>query len=93
MAPMMVWPFIARDPNSLFATVLSLTPPVSPFVMMLRMTSSTPPPLWQVWLSIAISVAAVYGALWLTAKVFRVGLLMYDKPPNLRTLVKWVRMA
>jgi ABC-2 type transport system permease protein len=35
----------------------------------------------------------VYLVLWFAAKVFRVGLLMYGKPPNLRTLVKWVRMA
>jgi ABC-2 type transport system permease protein len=57
------------------------------------MTSTSPPPLWQVWLSIAVGVAGVYAALWVAAKVFRVGLLMYGKPPNFRTLIRWVRMA
>ncbi len=52
-----------------------------------------PAPLWQVWLSIAIGVASVYAALWLAAKVFRVGLLKHGKPPNRATLWRWVRMA
>jgi ABC-2 type transport system permease protein len=46
-----------------------------------------------VWLSILAGVASVYGALWFAGKVFRVGLLMFGKPPNIKTLIKWVRMA
>jgi len=93
MIPYMLWMPISRDPNSTYATVLSFLPPINPFVMMLRLTSSTPPPVWQVWLSILIGVAGVYAALRIAAKVFRVGLLMYGKPPNFKTLMKWVRMA
>ncbi len=93
MIPWMLWMPISRDPDSLFATVTSLVPPVNTFVMLLRMCSSTPPPLWQVWLSIAIGVASVFAALWFAAKVFRIGLLMHGKPPNFATLVRWVRMA
>jgi ABC-2 type transport system permease protein len=91
--PWVLWMPISRAPESTFAVVTSFLPPINPFVMLIRMASSTPPPLWQVWLSIAIGVASVYGALWFAAKVFRVGLLMYGKPPNVRTLIKWVRMA
>ncbi len=93
MVPWLLWMPISRDPNSLFATVTSLLPPINSYVMLLRMTSSTPPPLWQVWLSIAIGAASVYAAVWFAAKVFRVGLLMHGKPPNLATLWRWVRMA
>ncbi len=93
MIPWLLWMPISRDPNSLFATITSLLPPINSYVMLLRMTSSTPPPLWQVWLSIAIGAASVYAALWFAAKVFRVGLLMHGKPPNLATLWRWVRMA
>jgi len=91
--PWVLWMPISRAPDSTFAVVTSFLPPINPFVMLIRMASSTPPPWWQVWLSIAVGVASVYAALWFAAKVFRVGLLMYGKPPNIRTLVKWVRMA
>jgi ABC-2 type transport system permease protein len=57
------------------------------------MASSTPPPLWQVWLSIAVGIGSVFCALWFAAKVFRIGLLMYGKPPNFATLIRWVRAA
>ena len=93
MIPWILWMPISRDPNSIFATITRLLPPINSFVMLLRMTSTTPPPLWQVWLSIAIGVASVAGAVWLAAKVFRVGLLMHGKPPNMATLWRWVKMA
>lgn len=93
MLPYFLWMPISRDPNSVLSVVLSLVPPMSPFVMMLRLTSTEPPPTWQVWLAIGIGVVAVYFMLWATAKIFRVGLLMYGKPPNFRTLIRWVRMA
>jgi ABC-2 type transport system permease protein len=91
--PYMLWFPISRDPNSLFATIISFLPPVNPFVMMLRITSTEPPPTWQVLLSILVGLLGVYVAVWAAAKVFRIGLLMFGKPPNLVTLVRWVRMA
>lgn len=91
--PWLLWLPISRDPNSLFAVVLSFLPPFGNFVMLLRMTSNAPPAMWQVWVSILISAAGVYAALWFAAKVFRIGLLMFGKPPTLGTLVRWARMS
>lgn len=91
--PFALWFPISRDPNSLFSTIISFVPPVNTFAMLLRLTSLSPPPAWQVWLTIGIGVLSVVAALWFSAKVFRVGLLMHGKPPNLATLVRWVRMA
>ena len=93
MIPWLLWMPISRDPNTLFATLTSFLPPINTFVMLLRMTSTTPPPMWQVWLSILIGVGSVYGALWFAAKIFRVGLLLHGKPPSFATLVRWVRMS
>jgi len=93
MLPWILWFWIVRDPNSIFATVASFVPPVNTFVMMLRVTSNTPPPAWQVWLSIGVGLASVYVALWFAAKVFRIGLLLHGKPPNFATLLRWARMA
>lgn len=96
MIPMMLWFPISRNPNGIFATVCSFVPPVSPFVMVLRIPAaagSVPVPAWQIALSIAIGVVSVIVAIWAAAKIFRVGVLMYGKPPNFTTLVKWIRMA
>lgn len=69
-----------------------MIPPVTPFVMILRLTSlEGRVPLWQqvaapIWLG-----AWVLAATWAAGRVFRVGLLMYGKPPGLRELARWVR--
>lgn len=93
---MIPWLFsfpISREPNSLFATVISFIPPMNGFAMLLRMTSTAPPPMWQVWLSICVGIAAACGALWFASRIFKIGLLMYGRPPNLATLLKWARQA
>jgi ABC-2 type transport system permease protein len=93
IAPWILWMPIVRDPNSTLAVVVSLVPPISSFGMLLRLASSAPPPAWQVWLSIGLGVAGVFGAVWVAAKVFRIGILMFGKAPDLRTLGKWLRAA
>ena len=93
MIPWILWMPISRDPNSVFAIVLSFIPPISNFVMMLRLASATPPPLWQGFLAIVVGAAGGYASLWAAAKVFRIGLLMYGKPPTFSTLVRWARMG
>jgi len=93
MVPWMLWMPITRDPDSTFSVVTSFIPPISNFVMLLRMTSTSPPPLWQPWLAVLVGAAGAWVALWFAAKVFRIGLLMYGKPPTFATLVRWARMA
>lgn len=93
MVPWILWLPLSREPNSLLAIVLSFVPPFSTFVMLLRMASQAPPPMWQAWLSIAASAVSAYAAVWFAAKVFRVGLLMFGKPPTFGTLVRWARMS
>ncbi len=95
MLPYILWLPITRDPNSTLSVVLSLVPPMSPFAMVMRLTSTQADviPTWQVLLSIGVSAIGAYLSIWAAAKVFRVGLLMFGKPPNFRTLVRWIRMA
>ena len=93
MIPWLLWFPITNNPDSILSLVMSFVPPVNTFAIILRMASSSPPPLWQVWLSILIGIGSVLGAIWFTAKVFRIGLLMYGKPPNFATLIRWVRSA
>lgn len=93
MLPWFLWMPIQRAPNSTFATVLSFTPGISPFIMVIRLGGSEPIPFWQIPASIAVGVGVMFFMAWAAAKVFRIGVLMYGKPPNLATLIKWVRMA
>jgi ABC-2 type transport system permease protein len=93
MIPYLLWLPIARDPSSLFATITSFVPGIGPFVMVIRLSSTEPPPLWQVLAAIAVGVVTAYIAVWAAAKVFRVGLLMFGKPPNYATMWKWIKMA
>jgi ABC-2 type transport system permease protein len=93
MIPWILWMPISREPNSMLAVILSFIPPMSNFVMLLRMTSTAPPPVWQVGLSILVGAAGAAIAVWCAAKIFRIGLLMFGKPPSFGTLIKWVRMA
>lgn len=91
--PMTLWLPITRNPNSTFAQVCSFLPFVNPFVMVLRISGSEPIPTWQIPASMLVGVLGVVIAIWAAAKVFRIGVLMYGKPPNFATLVRWVRMA
>lgn len=93
MIPWILWFPISRNPDSILSVVMSFIPPMNTFAILLRMASNSPPPFWQVWLSILIGIGSVLGAIWFTAKVFRIGLLMYGKPPNFATLLRWVRSA
>ena len=91
--PMALWMPILRNPNSMFAQVCSFVPPTSPFVMILRLSGSEAVPTWQIPVSIVLGAVYVWLSLWAAAKVFRVGVLMYGKPPDFRTLWKWIKMA
>ena len=91
--PFWVWFPISQNPNSTFATIISFVPPVNSFAMLIRLTSTAPPPWWQVWVSIGLGLVGVVAALWFAAKVFKIGLLMYGKPPNFATLIRWARQA
>jgi ABC-2 type transport system permease protein len=96
LALMVPWLFatpIGQNPDATFSVAMSLVPPVNTFAMMIRLSSTTPPPFWQVVLSLVIGVASAIAAMWFAAKIFKVGLLMHGKPPTLGTLIKWAREA
>ena len=93
MLPWLLMVPVSSQPNSILATVLSFVPPIGNFVMMMRLSANTPPPVWQAILSILMNAAGAYCALRFAAKVFRIGLLMFGKPPTLGTLIRWARMS
>jgi ABC-2 type transport system permease protein len=92
VAPMLLLEQVLRQPNSLFATVVSMVPVFSPILMFARIAVE-PPPWWQIGLSIALLLLSIWLAVWLAAKIYRIGVLMYGKPPTLPELVKWLKYS
>jgi len=93
LLPYILSPMIGRAPNSTFSIAVSFIPPVNTFAMMSRLASDAPPPAWQVWLTVLVGIGGAVAAVWFASKVFRIGLLMHGKPPDLKTMIKWARMA
>jgi ABC-2 type transport system permease protein len=83
---------ILNEPNSVSSTLLSLFPPCAPIVMYLRICA-TEVPGWQISLSLVLLIAAIAGMLWLGARLYRVGILMYGKRPTLPEMARWLRYS
>jgi len=93
VVPIIAWRNIINDPNGILARVLSFVPPTSPMVMILRLSSGT-----EIWIvetlgSIVLLTASVLGGVWVAARVFRTGILMYGKRPGLREVGRWLKQA
>jgi ABC-2 type transport system permease protein len=83
---------IMNDPNSVWAIAASIFPPTAPIIMFLRMASEIPP-LWQFAASIGLMVFSIWGILWISSRLYRVGILMYGKRATLPELVRWLRYS
>lgn len=80
---------IGQNPDSSLATVLSMIPFTAPMVMMSRIPSGVP--AGEIITSLAILYASIVAIIWFTAKIYRVGIFMYGKKPNVKELIKWAR--
>lgn len=90
MLPMMSTIYFVNNPDSTFATVVSLIPIFSPMVMFMRISILTPP-LWQIALSILLMAVTTVLLFRGVAKVFRIGILMYGKKPSIPEILRWAR--
>ena len=78
------------DPASAFAVTLSLVPFSSPIAMPVRWVAGNLP-TYELALSLGILAVSIVAVTWIAARIYRVGILMTGKRPNLRELVRWVR--
>jgi ABC-2 type transport system permease protein len=83
---------VLEAPDGALSVAMSMIPGISPLIMFLRIVVLTPP-AWQIALSIALLAAAILGVLWVAARVYRVGILMYGKRPTYPEIVRWIRHA
>jgi ABC-type Na+ efflux pump permease subunit len=91
--PMMLWFNIMDQPHSWLSFILSFIPPITPFVMILRLCADPDLPVWQVVATLVLMWVLVFFTIWAASKVFRVGILMYGKPPTFKELARWLRYA
>ncbi len=83
---------VLRSPNSPLAFWASMIPFFSPITMLVRIVSQTPP-FWQIALSLLIGFATVVLLVWVAARIYRIGMLMYGKRATIPEVVRWVRQA
>jgi len=92
MAPLIVLWMVISNPNGPVAVVLSMLPPTAATGMMLRLASpGANVPFWQVAVSLALLAFAAWFSLVVATRIFRIGLLMYGKTPNLPEILRWAR--
>jgi ABC-2 type transport system permease protein len=87
-----ILPYLLSHPGSAWAIALSLFPPTAPFVMLPRMGLEMPP-LWQFAASIGLLILNIWGVLWISSRLYRVGILMYGKRATLPELLRWLRYS
>ena len=80
---------ILNDPNSPVAVWCSYIPFTSPIVMMARIPCGVP--TWEILVSLGVLYASFVAMVWLSAKIYRVGIFMYGKKPSFKELWKWIK--
>lgn len=96
--PVMIAMYIIQEPDSAIAITLSLIPIFTPTMMVLRLNyigadsfSLANPMVLEATLGILLTAATTLLIIWITAKIFRIGILMYGKRPTLPEIIKWMR--
>jgi len=82
---------VLTNPNGNLAVFASLFPLFSPIIMPARLAFD--PPWWQIVLSIGIMLLTVWFFIWLTSRIYRVGILMYGKKATIKEMIKWLRYS
>jgi ABC-2 type transport system permease protein len=90
IAPILFFWTVVNDPDSTLSVVMSLVPPFTPLLMLLRITIKTPP-AWQIALGYATTALFAWLMIRIAGRIYRVGILMVGKKPSLPELWRWVR--
>ncbi|MDP7069823.1 MAG: ABC transporter permease [Phycisphaerales bacterium] len=92
MLPLLLLPVLTEDPNGTVGVIASFIPPLSPYVMVLRIAASPEPlPLLEVLAALSWAIVCAGAMIWAAGRIFRVGVLMQGKPPSPLELLRWIR--
>jgi len=85
----MMMAVVLRQPNGMMATVLSLFPPFTPMLMLLRQAMPGSVPAWQPWVGLVGVLVCAAAITFAAARIFRIGILMQGKTPKAGELLRW----
>ncbi|MCK4304991.1 MAG: ABC transporter permease [Candidatus Eisenbacteria sp.] len=91
--PLLLMVYVTSNPDHIVAVIASFFPPFTPFVIMNRIPANPPAPLWQVVVAALVLLGSTWWVIRMAAKVFRIGILMYGKPPTLPEILHWARRS
>ena len=83
---------IIKDPDSTLSRIVSLIPFCSPLLMNFRVSIGNPQP-WELILSFVLMTLTILAILWVASRIYRVGILMYGKKPNLPEIFRWLKYS
>ena len=91
-ACMVTLPLVLNSPASVYARILSMIPFCTPLLMYMRISVS-PVPWYEIVTSIVLMMITIYIVLWIASRIYRVGILMYGKKPNLPEILRWMKYS
>jgi ABC-2 type transport system permease protein len=80
--------FTLQDPDSTMAFWASMIPFTSPINMMVRLPYGVP--MWELAISMSLLVVGFLGCSWISARIYRIGILMYGKKVTVKEMAKWL---
>jgi ABC-2 type transport system permease protein len=83
---------VVRDADGVIAQAFSFFPFCTPLIMYVRIAVHQPP-AWQIALSIVGLILTILAVLWFASRIYRVGILMYGKKPNLPEILRWLKYS
>ncbi len=81
---------VIKEPTTGFATWISLIPFFSPILLTTRIATPVGISAWEPWAGLFLIAITTLAVVWVSARIFRVGILMQGTPPKLSNMVKWV---
>lgn len=98
LLPVIIAMYIVQNPDSTAAVALSLIPIFTPTMMILRLNftgvdvfSFANPMILQATIGVVLTFLTTMAVIWITGRIFRIGILMYGKRPTLPEIIKWVK--
>lgn len=83
-------PMVAENPSGAVSFWLSIIPFTSPVIMLIRIPFGVP--VWEVILSCGLLIITVIACMYVSAKIYRAGILTYGKQITYKDLFKWLKV-